>query len=55
MYYELRCYNAHSSITSRFDKNQFDLMKLQAELYKRNFEMKYEYTILTDADKVLAV
>jgi len=55
MYYELKCYNDHSSITLRFNKDQFDLMKLQAELYKRNFEMKYEYVILTDADKVLAI
>lgn len=55
MYYELRCYNAHSSITLRYNRDQFDLMKLEAELYKRNFEMKYEYTILTDADRMLAV
>lgn len=55
MYYELRCYNAHSSIIKQYSRDQFDLMKLEAELFKRNFQMKYEYTILTDADKRLAV
>lgn len=54
MYYELRCYNAHSSIIKQYSRDQFDLMKLEADLFKRNFAMEYEYHILTDADRTLA-